>query len=172
MLFRSVATATPLVRDLTRMTKMLTDLHYRMAVPEDHGWIARSVDAWWGRPVSNALPRLFLDHFHRTSFVSELGQRPVGFLIGFMSPSIPEAAYIHFVGVDPDHRRFGIARSLYALFFDLAKQNGRTIVKAITSPTNTDSITYHAMMGFSVSEPVDCYDRPDVPRVVFTKELP
>lgn len=75
----------------------MSGIVYRTAAPEDHAWIVRVVDAWWERPVARAIPRLFLDHFHRTSFVAEEEGRPVGFL----SPSSPEQACIHFVGVDP-----------------------------------------------------------------------
>src|SRR5262249_15052880 len=45
----------------------------RPAVPSDYDRIAAVVDDWWGRPLRQALPRLFLDHFHDTSFVAEDG---------------------------------------------------------------------------------------------------
>lgn len=122
--------------------------------------------------MSQAVPRLFLDHFHRTSFVAEDDDgRPIGFLIGFISPSVPDQAYIHFVGVHPDFRGRGIARQLYELFFELARRERRTRVKAITAPINTASIAFHRRMGFSVSEPVADYDRPGVDHVVFGKAL-
>jgi hypothetical protein len=28
------------------------------------------VNDWWGRPIAGSLPRLFLDHFNRTSLVA------------------------------------------------------------------------------------------------------
>ena len=82
-------------------------LEFRTARPDDHGWISRVVDGWWGRPIAGSLPRLFLDHFWSTSTVVEDGGRPVAFLVGFLSPSQPGQAYIHFVGVDPEHRSAG-----------------------------------------------------------------
>ena len=46
------------------------------------------VDEWWARPVHRALPRLFLDHFHDTSFIAERsGGELAGFLVGFGSPA-------------------------------------------------------------------------------------
>jgi GNAT superfamily N-acetyltransferase len=63
------------------------------------------------------LPKLFFAHFGNTSFIAELDGNPIGFLIGFLSPVVAEEAYIHFVGVHPDHRKRGVARGLYEQFF-------------------------------------------------------
>jgi hypothetical protein len=41
-------------------------------------------------------------HFRDTSFIGEMNDNLIGFLVGFLSPSVPEEAYIHFVGVHPD----------------------------------------------------------------------
>ena len=85
----------------------------RPARPGDYDAIAAVIDAWWGRPLLAALPRLFLDHFHDTSLVIDGPGGLVAFLIGILSPSEPERAYIHFVGVSPRLRGNGLARSLY-----------------------------------------------------------
>ncbi|WP_371812640.1 GNAT family N-acetyltransferase [Saccharopolyspora sp. ASAGF58] len=57
---------------------------------------------------------------------------------------------IHFVGVDPARRRGGLARRLYAEFFDTASSAGRSRVRCITSPANTGSIAFHRRMGFEL----------------------
>ncbi|MFC4910109.1 GNAT family N-acetyltransferase [Actinomadura gamaensis] len=129
------------------------------------------MDDWWGRPIAAVLPRLFLDHFHRTSLVAEDGDGLAGFVIGFLSPSEPDDAYIHFVGVAPRLRGGGLARSLYRRFFELAASEGRTRVKAITSPANRGSIAFHTALGFAVAGPVPDYDGPGVDRVVFERPL-
>ena len=49
----------------------MTDIPLRPARPEDYERIAAVADDWWGRPILQVLPRLFLDHFHRTSLVAE-----------------------------------------------------------------------------------------------------
>ena len=144
---------------------------FRTARPDDHGWISRVVDDWWGRPIVAAIPRLFLDHFWSTSTVVEDGGRPVAFLVGFVSPSQPEQAYIHFVGVDPAHRGAGHGRALYERFFALAGERGASEVSAITSPVNTASIAFHRAMGFDVSDPIDGYDSPGEARVHFHRTL-
>jgi ribosomal protein S18 acetylase RimI-like enzyme len=148
------------------------DLTLRTATPADYDKVASVIDDWWGRPVSHALPRLFLDHFHATSAIAETGDDLAGFLIGFLSPSLPDAAYIHFVGVHPGHRRGGLARMLYERFFALAAADGRTVVSAVTAAVNARSIAFHAALGFTVSDPVPGYDGPGDVKVRFERSLP
>jgi predicted GNAT superfamily acetyltransferase len=147
-------------------------LTVRAARPADFDTIVGVVDEWWGRAMSTLLPRLFLDHFFGTSLIAEHDGKLAGFLIGFLSPSKPQDAYIHFVGVTPAWRRTGLARSLYEQFFDRARDDGRTVVKAITSPQNGTSIAFHRAMGFSASDPIQDYDGPAMDRVVFVREIP
>lgn len=129
----------------------------RHASPDDYETIQPVVDEWWGRPISSVLQPLFLDHFFTTSYVAERDGDLVGFLVGFLSPSQPEVAYIHFVGVRPDMRRSGLARDLYGRFCELARSDGRSEVWAITGPINEPSIAFHQALGFSVSGPVRGY---------------
>jgi hypothetical protein len=44
----------------------------RPARAADYDTIATVVDDWWGRPILSSLPRLFLDHFHRTSIIATI----------------------------------------------------------------------------------------------------
>ena len=133
---------------------MAPDVSLRAARPADYDAIAAVLDDWWGRPVSHALPRLFLDHFYATSTIAEAGGELAGFLIGFLSPSLADAAYIHFVGVHPGHRRGGLARVLYERFFALAGADGRTVVRAVTAPANARSIAFHTALGFTVTDQI------------------
>ncbi|MFG2123142.1 GNAT family N-acetyltransferase [Streptomyces sp. NPDC048710] len=151
---------------------MKQSAHVRQAEPEDYDRIIAVVDEWWERPIRSVLPRLFLDHFHRTSLVAEDGDGLAGFLVGLMSPSVPDAAYIHFVGVAPRARGDGLARGLYERFFDMAAAGHRTEVRAITSPQNERSIAFHTAMGFTVTGPVRDHDGPGVDRMVFRLRLP
>jgi ribosomal protein S18 acetylase RimI-like enzyme len=148
------------------------DVTLRAATAADYDSIAAVIDDWWGRPVSHALPRLFLDHFHTTSTIAEADRDLAGFLIGFLSPSLPDAAYIHFVGVHPDHRRSGLARVLYERFFEVAAADSRTVVRAVTAPVNERSIAFHRALGFTVSDPVPGYDGPGDVKVRFERPLP
>ncbi len=144
----------------------------RSARPEDYDAIVAVVDAWWGRPMAGLLNRLYLHHFCDTSLIAEDGDGELaGFVVGFLSPSRPGEAYLHFTGVAPVMRRSGLARSLYERFFAGAREDGRTVVKAITSPQNVRSIAFHTAMGFHCSQPVADYDGPGEDRVVFSRHL-
>lgn len=151
----------------------------RAARADDYDAIATVIDDWWGRSVLSHLPRLFLDHFHRTSLVAEVPvtrmREPTdwlaGFLIGFLSPSESDEAYIHFVGVDPQSRKSGLARELYERFFAIARANDRHIVKAITSPGNDASIGFHRHLGFTVTGPVRDYNGPGHHLITFERKI-
>ncbi|MEU3269674.1 GNAT family N-acetyltransferase [Saccharomonospora sp. NPDC006951] len=136
----------------------------RPAVTSDHPVMVGSVQRWWGdsrtpeqaRELSLLLPKLFLQHFAGTSLVAlahdtenkENTETVAGFLVGFHSADQPDVAYIHFVGVDPQRRGLGVARTLYREFFAAAERAGRRVVHAVTSPGNTGSISFHRALGF------------------------
>ncbi|MEV4554618.1 GNAT family N-acetyltransferase [Nonomuraea wenchangensis] len=144
----------------------------RPATPGDYDAIAAVVDTWWGRPILPSLPRLFLDHFHRTSLIASTGAGELaGFLVGFPSPSAEDEAYIHFVGVSPAARGTGLGRRLYEAFFGIAREHGRQVVKAITSPVNEGSIAFHRRMGFTVRGPHAAYNGPGTTLITFERTL-
>lgn len=146
------------------------------------------LDAWWGGMKGPAgalersllLPRLYFQHFTTTSFVVERtgeqaesadGGQVAAFLVGFLSQTQPDAAYVHFVGVDPRLHGQGVGRALYRAFFALARSHGRRYVHCITSPQNSASQAFHARLGFSVSSLKPDYDGPGLDRVAFTLDL-
>jgi ribosomal protein S18 acetylase RimI-like enzyme len=128
-------------------------MEIRSVKGSDYYVISPLINEWWGgRKMSDKLPKLFFDHFKNTSFIVEKDERIVGFLIGFLSQTYPEEAYIHFVGVHPDYRENGIGRHLYNQFFGIVKKNGRNIVRCVTSPVNKVSIAFHTKMGFEIEK--------------------
>ena len=93
----------------------------RPVEPHDYPSIISVVDEWWGgRPMAAMLPKLFFVHFRSTSFAAVVDGEIVGFLIGFVSQTFPDQAYIHFVGVHPARRGAGLGRQLYEHFFATA----------------------------------------------------
>jgi predicted GNAT superfamily acetyltransferase len=139
------------------------------------------INDWWGgRQMSDMLPKLFFDHFNDTSFIAEEDGKIIAFLIGFLSQSHSEEAYIHFVGVPPDHRKRKLGKELYNHFFSKVQSENRNKVRCVTSPVNKTSISYHKRMGFDIEQgdkTVDGisvkadYDGPGQDRVLFVKEL-
>lgn len=156
-------------------------MEIRSVKSSDYYVISPLINEWWGgRNMADMLPKLFFVHFTDTSFIVEKEGKIVGFLIGFLSQSNSNEAYIHFVGVHPDYRKHNIGKRLYNKFFDVVKQKGRSIVRCVTSPVNKVSIAYHTKMGFKseegdkkiegVSVNTD-YDGPNQDRVLFVKNL-
>jgi ribosomal protein S18 acetylase RimI-like enzyme len=145
----------------------------RHAEPADYGRVIGRVNAWWGgRDMAPMLPRLFFVHFEGTSYVVDDGDGQLAaFLIGFLSQTDPDEAYIHFVGVSPEHRGGGLGRQLYERFFDEARAAGRTRVRCVTSPLNEGSVAFHEALGFTSERVAHDYDGPGEDRVLFVKTL-
>jgi ribosomal protein S18 acetylase RimI-like enzyme len=147
----------------------------------DYTPIIAVLDSWWGgRHMSDMLPRLFFVHFQDTSFIAEEETVPLGFLVGFISQTHPTHAYIHFVGVHPEHRQKRIGDQLYQQFFDTVKAGGCDTVHCVTSPINKGSIAFHTRMGFQAEQgetsldgvPIKvAYDGEGEDRVVFVKKI-
>ncbi|MFJ5624611.1 GNAT family N-acetyltransferase [Peribacillus loiseleuriae] len=156
-------------------------MEIRSVKGSDYYVIFPLINEWWGgRNMSDMLPKLFFDHFTNTSFIDEKEGKLVGFIIGILSQSHSNEAYIHFVGVHPDYRKHNIGKHLYNKYFNVVKQNGRNIVRCVTSPVNKASIAYHTKMGFEIEEgdkKIDGisintdYDGPNQDRVLFVKHL-
>jgi hypothetical protein len=155
------------------------DIMVRKARPADHEKIIAALQNWWGgRDLTAMLPKLFLNHFNDTSFVIEKEAEMIGFLIGLISPSLKNEAYVHFMGVHPDFRKKGIGTLLYERFFEICRNHGRNIVRACTSPVNRGSVEFHKRIGFQLEAGDDeidglpvikNYNRPGDPKVQFTK---
>lgn len=159
-------------------------LRFRRPDERDHARVVSVIPAWWALPgtanLGLLLPRLFLQHFADTSTVVEDGDGDLAaFLVGFRSASRPGVAYIHFVGVRPDLRATGLARTLYERFFAAMRASGCRRVGAITGPGNAASQRFHRAMGFESSGDSEIegvlawrdYDGPGEHRVVFTRPL-
>jgi ribosomal protein S18 acetylase RimI-like enzyme len=117
------------------------------------------------------LPKLFFLHFEGTSFVAEDGDELVGFLCGFLSQTADDEAYIHFVGVSPGRRGEGVGRALYERLFAEVREDGRTVVRCVTSPANRESVAFHEALGFEVERVVPDYDGPGEDRALLVKRL-
>ena len=118
------------------------------------------------------LPRLFFIHFESTSFVADREDGTLaGFLIGFLSQTDPETAYVHFIGVAPDERGSGLGRELYERFFETAQRSGRTLVRCVTAPENADSLAFHDALGFEQEGVAENYDGAGASRVLLAKRL-
>jgi len=145
----------------------------RHAEPSDYGRVIGVVNTWWsGRQMAPMLPKLFFVHFEGTSFVAEDEEGElVGFLVGFLSQTHDDEAYVHFVGVDPRRRGSGLGRELYERFFDAVRSEGRGVVRCVTSPVNVDSVAFHESIGFRVDRVDENYDGSGEARVLLVRQV-
>lgn len=145
----------------------------RHAHPSDYGRVIQHVNAWWGgREMAPMLPKLFFVHFEGTSLVAETEKGELaGFLVGFLSQTHADEAYVHFVGVAPAQRGTGLGRELYERFFEAARGAGRTVVRCVTSPANESSVAFHRALGFEVEGVVEDYDGSGESRVLLVRRL-
>jgi GNAT superfamily N-acetyltransferase len=128
-----------------------SSLTFRRPISADHERVMGVMVAWWdGRDLRPMLPKIFFEHFRRTSLLVEHEEELIGFLVGFLCPDHEDEAYIHFVGVHPAWRRAGLAGDLYRRFFAIAHAAGRPVVRAVTGPVNAGSIAFHASLGFAM----------------------
>lgn len=156
-------------------------MNIRPVHESDYKEVITVVDNWWGgRHMADMLPRLFFKYFRDTSFIAEEDDKIIGFLVGFISQSYSNEAYIHFIGIHPDYRKTGIAKQLYEMFFNIISKRGCNKVNCVTSPVNKGSIAFHKRMGFKIEKgdnEVDGvsittdYDGNGEDRVLFTKKL-
>lgn len=145
----------------------------RHVQPSDYGRVIQHVNEWWGgREMAPMLPRLFFIHFESTSFVADREDGTLaGFLIGFLSQTDDDAAYVHFVGVAPAERGSGLGRELYERFFAAAREGGRTVVRCVTSPQNSASLAFHDALGFEQEGIAEDYDGAGNSRVLLARRL-
>jgi GNAT superfamily N-acetyltransferase len=132
--------------------------------------IVRVIDAWSGGLSRSLAHPMFLYELGDMARVVERDGELMGFLLGFLTPQSPPVGYIHLVGVNPDHRRHGVGRFLYAWFEAEARSRGCRHVKAITTMGNEGSMRFHQAIGWDAHEIAD-YAGPGMPRIVFSKAL-
>ena len=126
------------------------DLRFRRPTEADHRYFVDRVDDWWGgRRMRALLPRLWFQHFTQTSWVAETAAGTLaGFVVGFMSPDHRDEAYVHMIGADPNLRRRGVGRALYARFAEDVGARGARRIHAVTWPGNRISVDFHRALGF------------------------
>ncbi len=137
----------------------------------DFDRIVEVIDHWWGGPISTlAHPVFFYELGRYARLVVDDTDEIVGFLLGFVSEEGGRTGYVHLVGIHPEHRRRGVARTLYDEFQRDCGNDECVRMKAIAMPGNEPSIRFHEAHGWNVDE-VDCYAGPGRRRVVFSKVI-
>jgi ribosomal protein S18 acetylase RimI-like enzyme len=134
-------------------------MNIRNAEPTDYERVLKVMVDWWGgRDLRSMVYKGLFLHFKQTTFIAEDEKGElVGFLLGYLSQTFENEAYINWIGVHPGHRKHGLARTLYERFFEVARAHGRTRVTCGTALVNQASMQWHKHMGFSVEEKDGAY---------------
>ena len=136
----------------------------------DFDHVTTVLDRWWGGPSREQAHPIFFHELGDHALIAEDDGEVIGFLLGLVTSGTPRVAYVHLVGIHPEHRRKGVARTLYQEFVRDCAQGGCTRMKAITTPGNEPSRRFHAALGWKVEE-LDDYAGPGRRRMVFTAPI-
>lgn len=136
------------------------------------------VDFWGSDRTLHLHHPMFLYEFGNSAFVIREGDRILAYLFGFLAQTEP-TAYVHLIGVRRSHQRRGLARQLYEHFIEFARKHGCEEIKAITSPSNTQSILFHKAIGMELMKGPDQteipvvkdYSGPGKDAVVFRRKI-
>lgn len=128
-------------------TETIAKLEVQPCTIADYHHIIENIEAFWGS--SRTLPfhhPMFIHEFGNTCFVIKDEDSVIAYLFGFLSQT-EIAGYVHLVGVRIDCQRKGLGRKLYSYFQEVLRSKQIKQLKAITTPTNEQSIRFHLGMG-------------------------
>ena len=116
--------------------------------------------------------------FGNSAYVIKDGDLVAAYLFGFLAQTGP-TAYVHLVGVRSAYRRRGLARRLYDHFVAFAQGHGCAEIKAVTTPSNQESLAFHRAWGMELTgKPnrdgipvIENYAGPGQDRVVLRRKL-
>jgi ribosomal protein S18 acetylase RimI-like enzyme len=146
---------------------------------QDYNQILDELHEFWGARDTRHLHHPFLIHeFGNSAFVIRTNGQVVAYLFGFVSQTEP-VGYVHTVAVRTSARRQHLANQLFRHFTQFARAHGCRHIKAITTPTNFDSIAFHKSLGMQLLGELNSDGIPVVsdyagrgaPRVVFWKSI-
>jgi GNAT superfamily N-acetyltransferase len=102
---------------------------------DDCGAILEVASEWWGSSHSSDMfTKWYIQHFKDTCLLAEENGKMIGFVIGFLSQSNPDEAYIRIVMVDPAFHGKGVGQALYEKFFERVAVSGRSTIRCVTAP--------------------------------------
>jgi ribosomal protein S18 acetylase RimI-like enzyme len=140
--------------------------------PDDFPAARAVADDWFGHPVGLTLHRLFFDQLGPHGvWLARDDDAPAGFLLGLVSASEPDLAYVHLHAVDPALRGQGVGAALYRAFGARAMDQGCTRIRALAAPHREGSIAFHRALGFD-GPLMQGYLGPGEDRLVLERALP
>lgn len=115
---------------------------------DDFDQILTNIEEFWGSGRTLHLHHpMFINEFGNTAFIFKERSKVCAYLFGFYSQTQP-VAYVHLIAVRNNYRKLGLGRKLYEHFIKCAREKLCSKIKAITKPTNLESIAFHKIFRF------------------------
>lgn len=111
---------------------------------------------------------LLCSHFAPGAVVAEVGERLVGFVLGYRPPSRPDACFVWQVGVHPDMRGRGLATELLSRFVALPAYRECRYLEATVGASNQASRALFSR--FANKRGVPCEIGPGFPGALFAPD--
>ena len=129
---------------------MSIPIEISICTDQDYAQILDELHEFWGPRDTRHLHHPFLVHeFGNSAFVIRNGREVVAYLFGFLSQTEP-VGYVHTLAVRTSARRRRLAQELFGHFVEFARRHGCKHVKAITTPSNPESIAFHKSLGMQL----------------------
>jgi GNAT superfamily N-acetyltransferase len=129
---------------------MSIPIEISICTDQDYTQILDALHEFWGARDTRHLHHPFLVHeFGNSAFVIRDGAQVVAYLFGFLSQTEP-VGYVHTLAVRASARRRRLAQGLFGHFVEFARRHGCKHVKAITTPSNLESIAFHKSLGMQL----------------------
>jgi ribosomal protein S18 acetylase RimI-like enzyme len=129
---------------------MSIPIEISICTDQDYTQILDELHEFWGARDTRHLHHPFLVHeFGNSAFVIRNGAQVVAYLFGFLSQTEP-VGYVHTLAVRASARRRRLAQELFRHFVEFARRHGCKHVKAITTPSNLESIAFHKSLGMQL----------------------
>lgn len=118
---------------------------------DDFDQIITNIKEFWGSDRTLHLHHpILVNEFGNTAFVFKEMDTVCAYIFGFYSQTEP-VAYVHLIAVKNNYRRLGLGRKLYEHFVKCAREKHCLKIKAITKPTNLESIAFHKSIGMELT---------------------
>ncbi|MES0491546.1 MAG: GNAT family N-acetyltransferase [Leptospirales bacterium] len=135
-------------------TKVISDnFEITQLQQTDYNIILENIEDYWEvdeekiKKIKILHHPIFLYQFVNTCFVIKKKFNVIAYLFGFFSQKETDAAYIHMIATHKNQRNNGYAKKLFSHFENISRENKKTCIKAITSPSNKESINFHQKIG-------------------------
>lgn len=123
----------------------------------------------WNSPGLGLHNPMLLSEFPECALVVKDGATVVAYLFGLIGQR-GRSGYIQLIATRAGYKKQGHATRLHNQFVKHAKSIGCTIIKAVTAPTNRNSMAFHTKMGMTPKLMND-YGGPGEDRLLFTKPV-